>query len=51
MAGASNDESGCSAHIDDIFSGSQTMAYVMALQQEWPTENLKFQGQLYPREN
>jgi hypothetical protein len=24
-------------------SGSQTMAYVMALQQGWPTENLKFQ--------
>lgn len=25
-------------------SGSQTMAYVMALQQKWPTEALKFQG-------
>jgi hypothetical protein len=25
-------------------SGSQTMAFVMALQQRWPTDNLKFQG-------
>ncbi|KAI0690155.1 periplasmic binding protein-like II [Cytidiella melzeri] len=29
--------------ISRIGSGSQTMAYVMALQQKWPTENLKFQ--------
>ena len=26
------------------YSGSQTMAYVMALQQGWPTGDLKFQG-------
>lgn len=25
-------------------SGSQTMAYVMALQQGWPTDKLKFQS-------
>ena len=25
-------------------SGSQTMAYVMGLQQGWPTQDLKFQG-------
>ena len=25
-------------------SGSQTMAYVMALQQGWPTNELKFKG-------
>ncbi|KAJ7030368.1 hypothetical protein C8F04DRAFT_731558 [Mycena alexandri] len=29
--------------ISRLGSGSQTMAYVMALQQGWPTENLKFQ--------
>lgn len=27
-----------------VYSGSQTMAYVMALQQRWPTSELKFQG-------
>lgn len=26
-------------------SGSQTMAYVMALQQGWPTNELKFKSQ------
>lgn len=30
---------------DYNFSGSQTMAYVMALQQGWPTEHLKFQSE------
>jgi len=30
---------------DCSFSGSQTMAYVMALQQGWPTEDLKFQSE------
>lgn len=31
----------------DVFctnSGSQTMAYVMALQQGWPTDGLQFKG-------
>ena len=27
-----------------VLSGSQTMAYVMALQQNWPTDELKFRG-------
>ncbi|KAJ7593329.1 periplasmic binding protein-like II [Mycena floridula] len=30
--------------ISRIGSGSQTMAYVMGLQNGWPSENLKFQG-------
>jgi len=34
------------ANVDYFDSGSFTMAYVMALQQGWPTDDLKFQGTL-----
>ena len=34
--------------ISRIGSGSQTMAYVMALQQGWPTDKLQFEGVYAP---
>ncbi|KAF7336723.1 Periplasmic binding protein-like II [Mycena venus] len=37
------DLKGTTIGISRLGSGSQTMAYVMALQQEWPTDDLKFQ--------
>ncbi|KAJ7126868.1 periplasmic binding protein-like II [Mycena epipterygia] len=38
-----SDLKGTTIGISRLGSGSQTMAYVMALQQGWPTEDLKFQ--------
>ncbi|KAJ7903411.1 periplasmic binding protein-like II [Mycena olivaceomarginata] len=38
-----SDLNGTTIGISRLGSGSQTMAYVMALQQGWPTDDLKFQ--------
>jgi TRAP-type uncharacterized transport system substrate-binding protein len=39
-----SDLKGTTIGISRLGSGSQTMAYVMALQQGWPTQDLKFQS-------
>jgi TRAP-type uncharacterized transport system substrate-binding protein len=39
-----SDLNGTTIGISRLGSGSQTMAYVMALQQGWPTDDLKFQS-------